>query len=349
MTKTSMRLIWALVLSLLVLSACGSIGGQPTLEFNPVTETPELVPPTPMPTYTPTPAPLGSPENPIVIGLIIQESVPGQAEALQSVLMHLSEGLSLTFTSQTFANYVDLELALQRGTIDMAWLTAPEYLLASQKNLVSSLLVTNHLGITAYRVQFLGHKDAELQSYYNPATNNSEATADQALAQLAGLRPCLTQEDSLSGYWVPLGYLSQNNISYPRPLLTYSFSASIRALYIKGICSYAVTYANSADPRTSSEVISDLTDVITKVPIIWISPPIIPNLSLSVSKQMELPLQNRISEYLRNFSREEIGKSLLSQMLDYEIAQLEPLHDSSFQPLRDLLATTIVRLADLAR
>ena len=110
MTKTSMRLIWALVLSLLVLSACGSFGGQPTLEFNPVTETPKLVPPTPMPTYTPTPAPLGSPENPIVIGLIIQESVPGQAEALQSVLMHLSEGLSLTFTSQTFANYVDLEL-----------------------------------------------------------------------------------------------------------------------------------------------------------------------------------------------------------------------------------------------
>ena len=100
---------------------------------------------------------------------------------------------------------------------------------------------------------------------------------------------------------------------------------------------------------TSSEVISDLTDVITKVPIIWISPPIIPNLNLSVSTQMELPLQNRISEYLRDFSREEIGKSLLSQMLDYEIAQLEPLHDSSFQPLRDLLATTNVRLADLAR
>ena len=343
MTKTSMRLIWALALSLLVLSACGSMGAQPTLEFNPVTLTPELVPPTPMPTYTPTPAPLGSPENPIVIGLIIQESVPGQAEALQSVLMHLSEGLSLAFTSQTFANYVDLELALQRGAIDMAWLTAPEYLLASQKNLVSSL------GITAYRVQFLGHKDAQLQSFYDPATNSSQASADQALAQLAGLRPCLTQEDSLSGYWVPLGYLSQNNISYSRPLLTYSFSASIRALYIKGICSYAVTYANSADPRTSSEVISDLTDVITKVPIIWISPPIIPNLNLSVSTQMELPLQNRISEYLRDFSREEIGKSLLSQMLDYEIAQLEPLHDSSFQPLRDLLATTNVRLADLAR
>jgi len=349
MAKTGMRSILAIAISLIILSACGSLTVQPTLEFNPQTAIPELVPPTPMPTYTPTPAPLGSPENPIVIGLIIQENVAGQAEALQSVLMQLSEGLSLSFTNMIFTNYVDLELALQRGEVDMAWLTAPEYLLASQKDLVSALLVTNHLGVTAIGVQFLGHKDADFQAFYNPATNTSEATPAQALTQLAGLRPCLTEEDSLSGYWLPLGYLSQNNISYTRPVLTYSFSASIRALYVKGICSYAVTYAHSADPRTSSEVISDLTDVIIDVPILWISPPIIPNLNLSVSKQMELTLQNRISEFLRNFSREEPGKSLLSQMLNYEVAQLEPLHDTSYQALRDILTTTDVRLADLVR
>ena len=349
MANKGMRITLALTISLILLSACASLTEQPTLEFNPLTATPEQLPPTPMPTYTPTPAPLGSPENPIVIGVIIQENVAGQAEALQSVLLHLSEGLSLSFTAQAFANYVDLELALQRGEVDMAWLMAPEYLLASQKNLVSALLVTNHLGVTAYGVQFLHHKDAELQSFYDSTTNSSKATAAQALTQLAGLRPCLTQEDSLSGYWVPLGYLSQSNISYTRPVLTYSFSASIRALYIKGICSYAVSYAHSADPRTSSEVISDLTDVIDKVPILWMSPPIIPNLNLSVSNQMELTLQNRISEFLRNFSREELGKSLLSQMLNYEVAQLEPLHDTSYQALRDLLSTTDIRLADLVR
>ncbi|MEL7625822.1 MAG: PhnD/SsuA/transferrin family substrate-binding protein [Anaerolineaceae bacterium] len=349
MAKTGMRFILAMTILLMLLSACGSLSGQPTLEFNLQTETPPLQPPTPMPTYTPTPAPLGSLENPITIGIIIQENVPGQAEAIQSILLHLSEGISLNFTSQAFGNYVDLELALQRGEVDMAWLTAPEYLLASQKNLVSALLVTNHLGVTAYGVQFLGHKDAEYEIFYNAKTNSSQATAAQALTQLAGLRPCLTQEDSLSGYWVPLGFLNQNNIAYTRPVLTFSFSSSIRALYVKGICAYTATYALSADPRTSSEVIGDLTDAIDKLPILWISPAIIPNLNLSVSKQMELPLQNRISEFLRNFSREELGKSLLSQMLNYEVAQLEPLHDTSYQALRDLLITTDVRLADLAR
>ena len=348
MPKLGKLLITALLISILI-SACNSAGGQPTLEFNATTPTPDLGLPTAMPTYTPTPAALGSPDNPIVMGVIFDSQVDGQSEALQSVIMHMNEGLSLNFEARVFANYIDLELALQRGEVDMTWLTPPEYLLASQKSLVSSLLVTTHLGVTAYGVQFIGHQDADFERFFNPATNSSNVPASEALQQFAGLRPCLTQEDSLAGYWVPLGYLTQNNLEVNRPVLTYSFSSTIRALYVKGICAYGATYALSADPRTSSEVISDLNDVIEKVPIIWLSPPIIPNLNLSVSTKMELTLQNRISEFLRNFSRETVGRSLLSQMLNYEVAQLEPLHDTSYQSLRDLLTPTNVRLADLVR
>ncbi len=148
---------------------------------------------------------------------------------------------------------------------------------------------------------------------------------------------------------MPLGYLNQNSISYLRPVLTFSFSSSMRALYVKGVCAYTSTYAISADPRTSSEVITDLTDVIETLPIIWISPAIIPNMNLSVSPQIDLSMQNQLSEYLRNFSRDEIGKTLLSQMLNYEVAQLEPIHDTSYQPLRDILSSTNIRLLDLAR
>ena len=167
MAKIGMRFILALAISLILLSACGSLTTQPTLEFNLLTATPELLPPTPMPTYTPTPASLGSVENPIVIGMIIQENVSGQAEALQSVLMHLTEGLSLSFTSQVFGNYVDLELAIQRGEVDMAWLTAPEYLLASQKTWLA-LCLSPTICVTAIGVQFLGHKDAKMQTFTIP-------------------------------------------------------------------------------------------------------------------------------------------------------------------------------------
>ena len=343
-------MLGVLLTLVILVSACSGLGGQePTLSFNPLTDTPEPQALTPMPTYTPTFAPIGSTGNPLVVGIIIKEYIAGQNEALQSVMMHMQEGLAMDVVAQPFSSYFELELALQRNEIHLAWLETPEYLLASQKSLVSSLLVTNHLGVTAYGIQFLGHKDSGLQSYYDSATNTSTVTASAALTQLAGLRPCLTQENSLAGHWVPIGYLNQNAISFPRPVLTYSYSASMRALYVKGICAFAPTYAISADPRTSSEVVTDLNDVIEALPILWISPAIIPNLNLSVSNQIDLSLQNRISEYLRLFSREEVGKTLLSQMLDYEVAQLEPIHDSSYQTLRDLLATTDVRLAELAR
>ncbi|HHX08739.1 MAG TPA: phosphate/phosphite/phosphonate ABC transporter substrate-binding protein [Chloroflexi bacterium] len=350
MPKSNQRVIWVLLLALVLMSSCSFLARQePTLEFDPITETAVPQQPTAMPTYTPTFAPLGSAENPVVIGTIFDQFVDGQNEALETVAMHLSEGLGITFATRSFGNYVDLELALQRAEIHLVWLTAPEYLLASQKNLVSALLVTNHLGVTAYGIQILGHEDSNFVSYYDPATNTSQASDAQALGQLAGLRPCLTEEDSLAGYWVPLGYLSKNNIAYNRPVLTFSFSASIRSLYIKGVCAYTSTYAISADPRTSSEVVIDLPDVIEKIPVIWISPPVIPNLSLSVSRQIDLNLQNRISEFLRNFSREDLGKSLISQALNYEVAQLEPLHNSAYQQLREILLFTDVRLSELTR
>ncbi len=350
MPKLNLRAVWVLLLTLVLMSSCSFLTKQqPTLEFDPRTETAVPQPPTAMPTYTPTYAPLGSADNPIVIGIITENFVAGQSEALQSVAMHLSEALGLSFTTKTFLNYVDLELALQRAEIHLVWLTTPEYLLASQKNLASALLVSNHLGVTAYGIQFLGHKDSDFTFYYDSASNTSTASDSQALGQLAGLRPCLTEENSLAGYWVPLGYLSKNNIAYQRPVLTFSFSSNIRSLYIKGVCSYTATYAISADPRTSSEVVTDLTDVIDKIPVLWISPAIIPNMSLSVSRQIELSMQNRISEFLRNFSREELGKSLISQMLNYEVAQLEALHDTAFQPLREILSFTDVRLSELSR
>lgn len=350
MHKARIILSGGLLILILGLSACSSISNQePTLSFNPETVTPEPQQPTAMPTYTPTFSPVGSACNPLVMGIIIKEYIAGQNEAIQAFMMHLNEGLGMEVVARPFTSYVDLELALQRGEVDLAWLQPSEYLLASQKNLASALLVTNHLGVTAYGVQFLGHKESELKSYYDPATNTSQMPAVDALTQLAGLRPCLTQEDSLAGYWVPIGYLNQNAIPFTRPVLTFSFSASMRALYIKGVCAFAPTYAISADPRTGSEVITDLPDAIEKLPILWISPPIIPNMNLSVSNQIDLSLQNKISEFLRAFSREEIGKTLISQMLNYEVAQLEPLHDSSYQTLRDLLSTTDIRLAEIAR
>ena len=300
-----------------------------------------------MPTFTPTAAPLGSAQNPIVMAILGAPADSPQLGSLDALCAQLSGFLGLSVVGRSFPDYISLETALQKQEVHLAWLGPVEYLLASEKELLSSRLVSNHLGVTAYGVQFLGHKDANLTRYYDAGTNLATAPAASALLQFAGQTPCLTTEKSLAGYWVPLGYLAQNAVSTQTPVLTKTYSGSIRAVYIKGICDFTATYAISSDPRTSSEVIQDLPDVIDRVPIIWISPAVIPNLSFSVSPLLPLPISAQITNYLLEYSRTEPGRQQLSALNAYEIARLEALPDDAYNDLRGLLAIQNVRLSSL--
>lgn len=350
MKVKSWRLLFVLFeVLLLILTACSSGNpNRPTL--GPIQNTPAESPfstSTPMPTYTPTPAPIGSAENPLVMAVLNANPDAAQTAALNSLTVDLSAALHQTLIGKFYPDYFSLELALQNNAVHYAWLQPVEYLLASQKQLLTVQLVSNHLGVDAYGVQFLGNRDSNFTSYYDSTNNTSTANSDVALAQLAGLRGCFTSDNSLAGYWLPQGYLARSNIQTQKPIQTFSYSASIRALYIKGICDFAVTYAISADPRTSSAVINDLQDVIQRLPIIWISPAVIPNLSLSVSPQVDLPTQVTINAYLQDFARTESGKQLISSILNYETSALDPLPDSAYGQLRELLALQDIRLADL--
>lgn len=336
------------LLGLVVVTACG-VGANPvpTLSHDFTTSTPAANYPTAMPTFTPTPAALGSLENPLVIAIVKPSPSAEQQAAFSELASLLGGHLQMTVVGRFYSSYQELELAFQRQQVHFAWLQAVEYLLASQKGLATALLVTNHLGVTGYGVQFLGHSDSDFTPYFDVGSHSSTAEARVALAQLSGLRGCLTEDNSLAGFWVPLGYLNLHNIPTLDPVQTYSYSASVRALYIKGVCSFAATYAISADPRTSSEVITELPDVIEKLPIIWLSPPVIPNLNLSFSPQVDLTLQSRVSDFLRDYARSDAGKAQLSLALNYEVAALEPLPDLAYNPLRELLEASGVRLADL--
>jgi len=81
-------------------------------------------------------------------------------------------------------------------------------------------------------------------------------------------------------------------------------------------------------------------EAIEKLPILWMSPPVIPNLNLSFSPQVDLTLQSRVSDFLRDHARSDAGKAQLSSALNYEVAALEPLPDSAYAPLRELLAAS---------
>ena len=305
--------------------------------------------PTPLPTYTPTSAPLGNPDNPIIIGIINKNESADQSDALAQLSSQLSGALQWSVQPKVFQDYLSLELALQTGELHFAWLQTAEYLLASQKELVSSILGVNNLGVSAYGIQYLAHRDSELTEYFDVGSNTATSSPEHALQQFAGMRPCLTSDKSLAGYWVPLAYLAQSNIDYQEPVQTQSYNANLRSLYIQGVCGFTSTYAISADPRSSSAVISDLPDVIEKLPVIWISPPIIPNRALAASNKVDLAIQARVSEFLLSFSRHESGKQILSDALQYEVSALVAQNDNAFQTLRDILNFTQIRLLDLVQ
>ena len=302
---------------------------------------------TPLPTYTPIPAPLGSLENPITLGLVGSQNNQDQKMALAALAQILQESLNLQFSFELYANYFELEQEIHGGQVQIAFLGPIEYLIGSQKNLINPGLISTHAGVKAYGTQFFAHKDADFQTFFDPTTNTSNANAVTALRQFNSTKGCFISKNSLAGYWVPMGYLKSANVSVQEPVFTQSSAASLRSLYVQGICQFAVTYSSISDPRTASIVIVDLPDILNKVPIIWTSPAVIPNHAISYAKSLELPLQTKISEFLIQYSNTIEGRDMISKSLDYETSGLSAIPDSFYDSLRDLLQIQDLRLSDL--
>jgi len=131
------------------------------------------------------------------------------------------------------------------------------------------------------------------------------------------------------------------------PSYTNSTTANIRALYVKGVCDFTGTYALSGDPRTASAITTDLPDVMQQIIIIWRSDALIPNLSLSFSNKLDLPLQKQLQEALIALSRTPEGLKLLSDANAYSIEALEPTEDTAYDELRSLLEIQKVNLRTL--
>ncbi len=337
----------SLILALFVLQACDTgSAARPQVGVG-GSNLSVLTSPTPLPTFTPTPAALGTTENPITLGLIASWNNQEQKIALDQLVSKLQEDLNIKFNYEYYAGYFELEESILNGNVDITFLGPIEYIIGKQKELLTAGLISTHAGVKSYGTQFFAHKNGNFKVFFDPTTNTSNTNAASALNQFNGTKGCFISEKSLSGYWVPMGYLISANVPIQEPVFTQSSAASLRSLYIQGICQFAATYASISDPRTASIVINDLPDIMDKVPIIWASPPVIPNRAVSYASNLALPLQNKVSEYLIQFSNTVEGRELLSKALDYEINGLSAVPDTFYDPLRNLLDVQEIRLSDL--
>ena len=293
--------------------------------------------PTERPTPTPTTAPLGTDANPITMGFILNPEDNTAMEAAEDVAFLISGDSGYSIRSVFYPDFQSYATDAINEKVHLLWLLPLEYLFLHQQGAADALVMTNHLGVYAYGVQFLANANRGFRTYYDPDLNQSTGSALEALQQFAGTKPCYINDHSTPGYFVPSGLLTVTSTPTLDPVFTQGYSAIIRALYIEGICDFGVTYALTGDPRSASDVIQDLNDVRDRVVVVWQSEGIIPNLSISTTSNVPENVRFNIQEAIINIPSHSEGLVLLSTALNYDIQALKEVSDSFYNSFREVI------------
>lgn len=327
------RYVQFINLGLLLALGLLSFGCQSTRtqESPSLTETPSL-----SPSQTPTQPPLGSPDNPLILGFdTSQDPQNSNTDARQTLANEISNLSGISIQIKEYGSADDVFDAFAKGDIHLSWLYPLTYLAIHQKNHGTIGLLTNHFGTYFYGAQFLANVESGFVSYFDTSTNTSTASAEDALPQLNGKRPCWVDPGSLSGFILPNGFLEQNNIETQPGVITQNHTSVIRALYIKGICDFGATFSISGDPRTSSAILNDLPDAVGRVIVLWQTPADIPNLNLTYQNSISDDIRATINQAFITWIKKEGSKLTLSTALNnYEVQDLRIVDDSIYDPLR---------------
>lgn len=333
LTKKKILILFYFLLISILFSGC-----QTTIVLEPTTTFPVATVPPSLPTSTMQPTvQIGLVESPIIIGYMTSGNQINIENLADSMINELEDKTSYEIRFKAFVNPQEAFDNLRQGEVHFIFIQPLTYLAASERDLIVPLLVSNHFGLYNYGTQFFANRDSGFNTFFDEKTNIATSTADIALRQFEGKRPCWTEPSSISGTIIPHGILAKNGISFLPPAYLQNPSATIRALYIKGICDFGATYSYSGDPRTSSQVITDLPDVMDRIMIIWQSEAIIPSLGLSASVTVPTQMQSDIKNAFLSLIADENGKSIVSDALQYDIQGFLSIEDDYYDSLRELV------------
>lgn len=321
-------LAWSLLVSL-----AGCSNPTPTVTPTPPTSTPSPdKSSTPSPTRTPTLPPLNSEANPVIFAVVSETNDPKAAAAAEEVVTRLKQITAFNIKPRVYSTYPALLADLQAGKAHIVFLPPLTYLYARQKGIAQVALMTNHFGVFQYGAQFLANVNSKYTIYFDPTKGQNSANAATALKQLEGKTPCWVDPTSASGYIQALGILNDNGIKVSSGAFLQSHSSVVRALYITGICDFGITFATTGDPRTSTTVKSDLTDVMNRVVILWQTDPVIPNTNVSFWSGMSQSMRDDLIFALQDVVKSEKGRTNLSTANSYEILDFKGVNEPFYDP-----------------
>lgn len=281
------------------------------------------------------------------MGFVNETGDSDATAAARELGVRLTVQTGFAIQSRVFPSYPELVQALRGGEVHAAWLPPLTYLYTNAQKVADVALLTNHFGTYYYGTQFFANVESGYTAYYDPVSNTNTGDAQTALAQLAGTTPCWVDTDSVSGYILPAGILSEIGVEVNTGVIARTSTSVIRILYITGVCDFGATFSVTGDPRTASAVLDDLPDARERVYVIWRSDAVIPNLNLSFLPNLPDEVRQIVTGTLIDLVKSEEGKTLLTRANQYDIEDLRSVDDSVYDPIRGAVQRSNTNLNDV--
>jgi phosphonate transport system substrate-binding protein len=331
--KKMYLLVSVLVAATMLLTACGA-AATPVATQAPVVM-PTAVPPTdtPVPPVllpTSTPSSLGDPDKPIVLALAPSATTQELLASGNAIADQLAKITGYTIKTNVPTSYAALIEAMGSGNAQVGFMPTVPYIVAHSKGYADVGLVVLRNGADHYGFEFIANKAQGFTAYYDAATSKDTADAATALAQFAGKKPCWTDPLSSSGYLVPAGLLAANNIKVQAGAWVQGHPTVVTSVYLspKGeICNFGAVFVDAR-----SGVVKQFPDVNSKVDIIYVSDPIIPNDTVSFASTVPADVRAKIADAFLQMLKTEDGLAAFKAV--YQIDSLKVVDDSFYDDYR---------------
>ena len=283
-----------------------------------------------IPRPTPTPAALGTYENPLIVALSPGSSNKGErVEAGKAFAELLTEVTGYTFVVVAPESYGKLVNAMGQGNAHIAVLSSYAYAMAYREGYAYAAFASVKSGEKAYGAQFIARTQAGFKSYYDADKEENIADAATALSQFRNKKPCWPDETSPSGHVLPAGILAKNDIPLRPGAILQGQPTVVRAIYVGGICDFGATYI---DARTFPAVLDEYPDALEQVEIIWRIPPIIPYEVMAITTNLSPEISQAIRDALFRITGLQAGRQVLGKA--YEIENWERITDTFYEEYR---------------
>lgn len=256
----------------------------------------------------------------LVMGFVPSQDSGEIAATVEPLEKQLSEELGITVEGKVMTNYSALVEAMGSNTVQIGFLPPFGYVLAKKKHDVEVILKSERNGGDSYRAQYVVRADSGIKSFED----------------LKGKVWAVADLTSASGYLFPAAQLMNKfDIEKPQQVQSGFFKSTVQSgghdnsliTVLQGDADVATTFE---DARTT--ITEDYPKAMDKLKVIGYTEPI-PNDTISVTKEMDDALKQKIKDAFLSFNENEEMIKVMNEVYNWD-AIIEA-QDSDYDIVRD--------------